>query len=172
MDELRRAVPNVKWVATESLHVTLKFVGEFPEPDLGEIKHVLSHVSGPPFQLSFRQAGFFTPRSPRVFWVGIEAGPELKALALAVDQALEPLGIAREERAFTPHLTLAREGSGRPQGARSDRNKPKMYELKAKVETMPVPDFGTMLARQYFLYQSKLSPKGAQYTKLERFALE
>jgi 2'-5' RNA ligase len=172
MDDLRRAVPNVKWVAVESLHVTLKFIGEFPDTEVGEIKHVLSHVSGPSFELSFRQAGFFTPRSPRVFWVGIEAGPELKGLALAVDQALEPLGIAREERAFTPHLTLAREGSGRPQGARSDRNKPKMYELRAKVEAMPAPDFGTMLARECFLYQSKLSPKGAQYTKLHRFALE
>ena len=171
MDDLRRAVPSVKWVAVESLHVTLKFIGEFPDAEVGEIKHVLSHVSGPSFELSFGQTGFFTPRSPRVFWVGIEAGHEVKALAFAVEQALEPLGVAREERAFTPHLTLAREGSGRPQGSRQDRNKPKMYELKARVETVPPPEFGTMLAREYFLYQSKLSPRGAQYTKLERFAL-
>jgi 2'-5' RNA ligase len=169
--QLKRAVPNVKWVAPESLHVTLKFIGEFPEAELGEVKHVLAHVGGESFEVSFRGAGFFEPRSPRVFWVGIEAGYELKALAMAVDGALTPLGIAREARAFTPHLTLARTGSGRPQGAASDRNKPKMLELRARVETMPVPEFGTMLAREFFLYQSKLSPKGAQYTKLERFAL-
>ncbi|HTK96283.1 MAG TPA: RNA 2',3'-cyclic phosphodiesterase [Terriglobales bacterium] len=168
---LKKLFPNVKWVAPESLHLTLKFIGEFPDAELDEVKHVLAHVGGENFEVSFRGAGFFEPRSPRVFWVGIEAGYELKALAMAVDGALAPLGIARETRAFTPHLTLARSGSGRPQGSPADRNKPKMHELRAKVETMPPPDFGTMTAREYFLYQSKTSPKGAQYTKLERFAL-
>ena len=172
VDALRRLVPNVKWVAAESLHVTLKFIGEFPEPRLEELKHALSAVGGNSFELSFRGAGFFTPRSPRVFWAGIEAGHELKALAAAVDAAVVPLGIPKEERDFTPHLTLARTGSGRPQGAAADRNKPVMYDLKARVEAMAPPEFGTMTAREFFLYQSKTSPQGAEYRKLQRFALE
>ena len=172
MARLKRVVPDVKWVPAESLHVTLKFIGEFPEERLAELKQQLAMVGGQSFNLSFRSAGFFTPRSPRVFWVGIEAGHELAALAHAVDQATAKLGIPKEERAFTPHLTLARTGSGRPQGAREDRYKPKMYELKARVETMPAPEFGTMLAREFFLYQSRTLSGGAQYTKLERFALE
>jgi 2'-5' RNA ligase len=171
VDGLRRLVPDVKWVAPESLHVTLKFIDEQPEPKLDEIKQALASVSGQTFDLSFRNAGFFTPRSPRVFWAGIEAGHELKALASAVDSVLAPLGIPQEARDFSPHLTLARTGSGRPQGAPADRNKPKMIELKARVEITPPPDFGTMTAREFFLYQSKLSPKGAQYTKLQRFGL-
>jgi RNA 2',3'-cyclic 3'-phosphodiesterase len=168
---VKRLVPDVKWVPAESLHVTLKFIGEFPEQKLNELKQQLVMIGGHPFNLSFRSAGFFQPRSPRVFWVGIEAGHELAALAHAVDQATAKLGVPKEERAFTPHLTLARTGSGRPQGAREDRNKPKMYELKARVEAMPAPEFGTMTAREFFLYQSKTLPQGAQYTKLERFAL-
>ena len=171
MASLRRLVPNVKWVAPESLHVTLKFIGEFPEPRLDELKRALATVGGQSFELTFRNAGFFTPRSPRVFWAGIEAGYELKALAMAVDVALVPLRIAREERDFTPHLTLARSGSGRPQGSPEDRNKPKMYELKARVQGMPPPEFGTMTAREFFVYQSKTAPQGAVYTKLQRFAL-
>lgn len=169
---LRTLVPNVKWVAPESLHVTLKFIGEFPEARIGELNRAFSTISGQHFNLSFRNAGFFTPRSPRIFWAGIEAGYELKALAAAVDQAVIPLGVAKEDRDFTPHLTLARTGSGRPQGAASDRNKPRMVELKAHVEAMPPPDFGTMTAREFFLYQSKTAPEGAVYTKLERFPLE
>src|SRR6266700_1590824 len=79
--KLKKLVPTVKWVRPESLHVTLKFIGEFPEARLDELKRALGTVGGNPFQLSFRNAGFFTPRSPRVFWAGIEAGHELKALA-------------------------------------------------------------------------------------------
>jgi 2'-5' RNA ligase len=168
---LKKLVPSVKWVRPESLHVTLKFIGEFPESRLDELKRALGTVGGSPFQLTFRGAGFFTPPSPRVFWAGIEAGYEFKALAAAVDSAVVPLGIAKEARDFTPHLTLARTGSGRPHGARSDRNKPVMLELKARVDAMPPPDFGTMTAREFFLYQSKTSPQGAEYTKLQRFAL-
>ena len=171
MAGLKKLVPNVKWVAPESLHVTLKFIGEFPETRLDELKRALTTVGGHPFDLTFRNAGFFTPRSPRVFWIGIEAGYQLKALAAAVDAAAASLGIRKEARDFTPHLTLARTGSGRPQGAASDRNKPVMYELKARVEAVPPPDFGTMTAQEFFLYQSKTSPQGAVYTKLERFLL-
>lgn len=168
---LQRLVPDVKWVAAQSLHVTLKFIGELPEDRLSALKRELATVGGRSFNLSFRSAGFFTPRSPRVFWVGIEAGPELPALAHAVDQATARQGIPNEEREYTPHLTLARTGSGRPQGAREDRHKPKMYELKARVEAMPAPEFGTMTAREFFLYQSKTLSTGAQYTKVERFPL-
>src|SRR3954466_1123269 len=170
--QLEKLVPNVKWVHPESLHVTLKFIGEFPEPRLDELKRALATVGGHPFQLTFRNAGFFTPRSPRIFWAGIEAGYELKALAAAADSALTPLGILKEERDYTPHLTLARTGSGRPTGPASDRNKPVMLELKARVEAMPPPEFGTMTAREFFLYQSKTAPTGAIYSKLQRFALE
>src|SRR4051812_44732402 len=120
---LKKLVPSVKWVPPESLHVTLKFIGEFPEPRLDEVKRALATVGGQPFQLTFGNVGFFAPRSPRIFWAGIEAGYELKALAAAIDSALTPLGIPKEERDYTPHLTLARSGSGRPQGSRDDRNK-------------------------------------------------
>ncbi|MDP9267637.1 MAG: RNA 2',3'-cyclic phosphodiesterase [Acidobacteriota bacterium] len=172
---LKQLAPNARWVPPESLHVTLKFIGEFPEPRLDELKRALTNVGGHPFELTLPHVGFFTPRSPRVFWAGIEAGIEagyeLKALATSIDSATSQLGVPQEDRDFTPHLTLARTGSGRPQGARSDRHKPEMFELKVRVEAMSPPDFGTMTAREFFLYHSKTSPQGAVYTKLQRFPL-
>lgn len=172
MKRLEAAAPGTKWIRPESLHVTLKFIGNSDK--LEEIKHALEQVSGARFEIGFRGTGFFTPRSPRVFWVGVEAGPELRALAALIETALLPLGIAKEARAYSPHLTLAREGSGRPAGARADRTKPKMYELKAQVdadEALREADFGTMQATEFFLYRSETLPEGAKYTKLARFPL-
>lgn len=172
MKLLESAAPGTKWVKPESLHVTLKFIGNSDKLD--EIKRALAAVTGPRFEIRFRGTGFFTPRSPRVFWAGIEAGPELRGLAHAVESSLLPLGIAREPREYSPHLTLAREGSGRPSGAREDRTKPKMYALKAKIDgdaALRDSDFGTMQATEFILYQSETRPEGAQYTKLARFPL-
>lgn len=177
MRNLEQAAPGTKWVRAESLHLTLKFIGESAQVE--EIQQALTGVGGTGFSLGFRGTGFFTPRSPRVFWVGVEAGAELGALAKAVEEALVPLGMEKESREYSPHLTLAREGSGRPSGAREDRtkpdsNEPRMYALKQAVEADPKlrdVDFGTMQATEFFLYQSETRPEGAKYTKLARFPL-
>jgi RNA 2',3'-cyclic 3'-phosphodiesterase len=172
MQKLEKSVPGTKWVRPESLHVTLKFIGNSDKVE--EITRALTTVSGSRFEIAFRGAGFFTPRSPRVFWIGVDGGSELTALANAAEQALVPLGIEKEAREYSPHLTLAREGSGRPSGARDDRSKPKMYDLKSMVEAeaaLREVDFGTMLATEFVLYKSETLPEGAKYTSLARFPL-
>ena len=173
MDGLRGFAPDARWVSAESLHLTLKFIGEWPAERLDELKAALVAVRGQPAEVTFSATGFFpAPRSARVFWIGITAGPELAALAASVDIATSSLGIKKEQRAFTPHLTLARTGSGRPQRVSSDRANSSFRRLQEKLEAMPAPAFGRMSAREFFLYESKLSPKGAVYTKLESFSLE
>jgi RNA 2',3'-cyclic 3'-phosphodiesterase len=172
MDDLRGFAPEARWVSPESMHLTLKFIGEWPEERLEELKRALSAVRGQPPEITFSATGFFPAvKSARVFWVGIQAGTELAALANAIDAATSALGIASEQRAYTPHLTLARTGSGRPQRQRSDRANPSFRRLQEKLSAMPAPSFGTMSVREFFLYQSKLSPKGAVYTKLQSFSL-
>jgi 2'-5' RNA ligase len=171
IDLQRHYAPRARWVSQESLHVTLKFIGQFPEQRLEQLKQALSSLSGQAFEVTFEDVGFFTPRSPRVFWIGVHGGHELAALAKAVDEETTALGVAREERNYSPHLTLARVGSGRPAGSRADRNKPTMHELKAQVEGRRAPVFGTMRATEFILYQSKTLPQGAQYTKLAYFPL-
>jgi 2'-5' RNA ligase len=166
--------PEARWVKPESLHVTLKFIGEQPDAALASIKSALATVKGGAVEIQFRDYGFFpTATSARVFWVGMQAGPELAALAGEVDRATSALGIPKEDRAFSPHLTLARGGggSGSPRRMAQDHPNRAFQRLQEKLSVLPAPEFGAMTAREFFLYQSQLSPKGSKYTKLERFAL-
>jgi 2'-5' RNA ligase len=173
VDGVRSLAPDARWVRAESLHVTLKFVGEKPASAVEEIRKVLASVKSPPITLNFRGTGFFPmAKSARVFWVGVESGPELGQMAEKVDEATAQLGISREEHAFSPHLTLARGGkSGAPRRQKDDRPSRAFARLQEKLAEMPTPDFGSMTSREYYLYESKLSPGGAQYTRIERYAL-
>jgi 2'-5' RNA ligase len=126
-------------------------------------------------EIRFSGSGFFpTAKAPRVFWIGIQAGPELVKLATSIDSALAELQIPPEDRAFSPHLTLARGGggSGSPKWRKGDSPNSTFAALQKRLAAMSDLDFGTMTAREFFLYQSQLSPKGSKYTKLQRFPLQ
>ncbi|MGA9040306.1 MAG: RNA 2',3'-cyclic phosphodiesterase [Terriglobales bacterium] len=166
--------PEARWVRPESLHVTLKFIGEKPEEAVEEIQHALSEVKAGGLPMTFRGYGFFPgAKAARVFWVGIEAGPQLASLASLVDGAMAGLGIPKEDHAFSAHLTLARGGggSGAPKREKSDRSDQRFARLQEKLAAMSTPEFGTMTAREFCLYKSHPSPGGSRYTKIARFAL-
>ena len=172
MQKLLPLAPDVRSVRPESLHVTLKFIGEQPEARIEPIKSGLASISAPPCHIVFRGCGFFpTPESARVFWIGIDGGPELRQLVAAIDVALSQLGIEKEKRAFSPHLTLARAkgGSGSPAKQKSDARNRDFTTLQKNLATMPVPEFGTMTARDFFLYRSQLSSQGSRYSKIAQF---
>jgi RNA 2',3'-cyclic 3'-phosphodiesterase len=161
-------LPGVRFVRSHTYHVTLKFLGEVKKAE--EIRERLRQVRSPEVSLSVGRVGFFpNERAPRVFWAGIESDA-LAGLAQAVGEALEPLGIP-PERDFHPHLTLARNGSGRRRPVRGERSPQGFRQLAQIVASAPAPEFGTMTAREFFLYESKLSSSGPSYTKLESFAL-
>ena len=166
--------PDARWVRPESLHVTLKFIGEKPAETVEEIKRALSSIRAESFEITFRGYGFFpTAKAARVFWVGIESGPQLPSLAKAVDEATSALGIPKEDHPFAPHLTLARGGgrSGAPRWRKGDTPNKNFQLLQEKLAALPTPEFGTMAAHEFFLYQSQLSRGGSRYTKIARFAL-
>jgi 2'-5' RNA ligase len=174
IEGVQEFAPNARWLRPESLHVTLKFIGEKPSPLLEGIKQALFQVHTNPLDVAFRGYGFFpSPKAARVFWIGIESGPQLASLAEAVHQAMFALGIEKENHPFSPHLTLARAAgaSGAPRRQAADRHNRGFEKLQEKLARVPSPEFGTMTVREFFLYQSQLSPDGSVYTKLERFAL-
>jgi 2'-5' RNA ligase len=145
--------PEARWVRPESLHVTLKFIGEKPIETVEEVKRVLSGVHAAPLGIAFRGYGFFpTARSARVFWVGIESEPQLSALAKAVDQAAGTLRIPVEDHPYSPHLTLARGGgrSGAPRRIKGDAPNEHFERLQEKLGALPMPEFGTRAAREFF----------------------
>jgi 2'-5' RNA ligase len=166
--------PEAHWAKPESLHLTLKFIGEQPEAAVEKIKQALPAIRAGTAEIQFRGYGFFpTAKSARVFWVGIEASPQLPALAAAIDDKLAGLGIPKPDRPFSPHLTLAR-GRGRsasPRRSQADAPNRTFEPLERKLAALPTPEFGSMTARTFFLYQSHLSPKGSSYTKLAGFDL-
>lgn len=157
---LQQREPRARWLRAVSIHVTLKFIGEASPPQVEKIRRALGSVrAAAPAELRLRGAGFFPDeRRPRVFWVGIEANPVLADLADQIERALEPLGIARESRAFRPHLTLARLEGLRGAG-----------HLRQALAEADTPEFGGSIERAFHLYESRLGPGGARYTKLETY---
>ena len=78
LEGVRGFAEEARWVRPESLHVTLKFIGEKSEEEVEKIKCVLGTIEAGTFEMSIRGYGFFpSARAPRVFWVGIEGGPEI-----------------------------------------------------------------------------------------------
>jgi 2'-5' RNA ligase len=175
MEGVSGFAPEARWVRPESLHVTLKFIGEKPNPAVEEIRRALSGVRSESIELSFRGYGFFpTAKAARVFWVGIESGPQLVSLAKAIDETTFALGIPKEGHPFAAHLTLARGGgrAGAPRGEKGDTENKNFQRLQEKLAALPGPVFGTMATREFFLYQSQVAPGGSRYTKIARFAPE
>jgi RNA 2',3'-cyclic 3'-phosphodiesterase len=166
--------PEARWVHPESLHVTLKFVGEQTPEQVAGITEKLRRVECRPINIQVAGFGFFpTAKAPRVFWLGIQAEPQLAELAATVDAETGQLGIPREGRAFSPHLTLARAGgrSGDPKWRKADGPNSVFGVLQKRLATLGKLDFGTMTADEFILYQSQLSPAGSKYTKLARFPM-
>jgi 2'-5' RNA ligase len=160
---IRRLKPaaRIHWSPPENLHVTTKFIGEWPEARLGELKAALGGLPGrAAIAVRIRRVGFFpNAHSPRNFWCGIEA-PGLAELAADTDLATATLGVAREKRGFSPHLTLA-------------RIKPpvQLGSLHGAISRLATLEFGGFAAGSFFLYQSTLRPPGSVYTKFAEFPL-
>ncbi|MBI3668113.1 MAG: RNA 2',3'-cyclic phosphodiesterase [Acidobacteria bacterium] len=159
LNKLRPAA-RLRWSRPESLHLTLKFIGEWPEEKLEALCEMLQGVPAPaPFEVQVSGVGFFpNAKAPRVFWAGIAACPELSQLAGEVDRALEPLGVAREARPYSPHLTLARIQERAP-----------LDGLHRAIQAIPSLDFGRFTPDRFYLYQSRLVSGGSVYTRIREF---
>lgn len=163
VDDLRQQSRAVRWVPAENLHLTLKFLGEVEEGKVDEIRHLLPAVCRkyPSFGIALRGAGVFPNlHRPRVVWIGIDAPGALADLAGEIDETLAGLGFEREQRAFTPHLTIGRvrDGSG---------VQPAMKALHTFRETL----FGSIMVKEIHFMRSTLKPSGAVYTELAGFPL-
>jgi 2'-5' RNA ligase len=158
-----RPTAHLKWVTVYNLHLTLKFIGEWPEEKLAQLETALSSVAKrPPVALDVRGLGWYpNPRNPRVFWAAVEGGDALPALAHDMEAALRPLGIAKETRAFTAHLTLARIKEPVP-----------LEVLRSAVAQMGPAEIGSFTADRFYLFRSQPGSAGSIYTKLSEFPLQ
>jgi 2'-5' RNA ligase len=167
--ELERAEHSfVKWVEPGGIHLTLKFLGNIPFKRVAEVTEAMKEASQgiSPFKLEISGLGAFPNlKQPRVLWVGIGGEIDrLSRLQRNIDSMLVPLGFAREERPFTPHLTLARIRQGASPGERKNFGElvaSTSFESKYHIAVDAIS-----------LMRSQLTPAGAIYTCLAMVELE
>jgi 2'-5' RNA ligase len=160
-----KPLAHIRWSPASNFHITTKFIGAWPKDRLSEVKVALAtlQASGA-FKLAVRGLGFLpNAKRPRIFRVGIESddgGSQLASLASRTDDACAKLGVEREKKPYSPHLTLAR--------INSPSNLAALHEGLAK---LPAADFGEFEATVFHLYQSQPGRDGSIYTSLAEFPL-
>ena len=163
-DELKASTADVRWVRTEGMHLTLKFLGEIQEEKIPEIADVLKQCSGETgrFNLTIHSLGAFpNETNPKVIWIGVEDDSgRLRTAQQSIEKGLAAMGFKEEKRSFTPHLTLGRLKS--PKGRRA---------VGQRLEASRDCDCGISVVKEICLFKSDLKPSGAVYTKLKTFAL-
>lgn len=153
----------IKWSPLDNLHITMKFIGEWPQDRLHQLETALAELlPRDPFEVELRDLGWFpNERSPRVLWAGVHAGPALERLARNIEDRLMPLGIPKEDRAFSPHLTLARIKSPVP-----------LNRLRQKVEEIQPAAIGSFQVNQFCLFRSDPGSHSSIYRKLQVFRFQ
>ena len=166
---LQGKVPHrsIRWVRSNGVHLTLKFLGDTPRDEIATIREALTVVAryAPRCTLTAEGLGCFpSPGRPRVVWVGVsDATGCLKGLFKAVEEAMTSLGYPPERHGFTPHLTLARVRRG---ASRSDQS-----QISEAITGTRVGELTTFTAERFELIQSELKPSGAEYMTLHAFEL-
>jgi len=154
-------IPGARGVPSEQLHLTLKFLGDTDGGLVPDIREALADIEATPFAIRLKGVGHFPPRgTPRVLWAGIEPVMEVVALRNRVEKALAEIGIERDHRKFSAHVTLARL-----------KNSPlnRVSQFLAGNSLFETPPF---TVREFLLYSSSLSAKGAVHTVLASYPLE
>jgi 2'-5' RNA ligase len=153
----------IKWSPLDNLHITTKFIGEWPAERLPELEHALEGLlPRQPFSVELRDLGWFpNERSPRVLWAGIHAPPDLAQLAHDTEQCLARVGVPVEDRPFTPHLTLARV-----------KNPVPLNQLRAKVQELQPAAMGSFQVKEFHLFRSDPGSHASIYRKLRGFQFE
>ena len=158
--DLRRVLGDrVRWTATETLHVTVRFLGELAEPTLAALRAELhARASGcAAVELRLTGAGAFPPRGrPHVLWVGIDPTAALTALHAAVEDAVAAVGLPSEARRFRPDLTI-----GRPRAGAGIAD-PELRDALSRVGFV-----ATERVASLHLMRSELTPGGARHSVLD-----
>ncbi len=161
---LRTDIPGATWVRPSAMHLTLRFLGDQIDPiRLLPIQRALASIKAAPFTLILRDAGRVpesTKKPARVLWIGLAGQPALTTLQTAVEQTVISLGFPAEERAFSPHITLARL---KQEGRSAELDQFLEQQRGFRAEPFTVSEF--------FLVSSLLTPQVPIYHHEASFAL-
>ncbi|MBF0520153.1 MAG: RNA 2',3'-cyclic phosphodiesterase [Nitrospirae bacterium] len=153
----------VKWVRAENLHLTLKFLADISESEAAKVVDTLNNAlyEIKSFDITLKGIGAFpNERRPKVIWVGITNAENLSKLQGRIDDCLSEVGFKREERDFSPHLTIGRVKT--PDGS---------SDFSLKTQKIKDAVFGDMKVDTVYLMKSDLFPAGPTYSELKSFKL-
>lgn len=167
-EQLKKSGADVKWVEPENIHLTLKFLGEIDEKKIEKIIQILEDIARnkDSFFIRLSTLGAFPKVNfPRIIWAGIDKGEqETKQIAKILEEKIEKIGIPKENRAFSSHITLGR--------TRSTLNRQNLVESLNNL----VHNFGgenlEFLVTKITLFKSTLIPKGPIYEALKEVSLK
>lgn len=151
----------IRWVPATNIHLTLKFLGDVSLSNLNILTDMIqTEISNHhQFDISVGGSGAFPNiRQPRVVWVGVEAPPELTVIQNGIETTTARLGYTREERAFSPHLTLGRVSR--------NATSQDMKAISKTLDMTRVGFLGATCVEKVHLYRSDLKPTGAVYTQI------
>jgi 2'-5' RNA ligase len=163
--KLKQTAPDIRWVKSNALHITMKFLGEQPALRIDAAAATLLAESrqDDPFRLTVSEFGAFpNTKRPRVFWLGVQSEPvdPLYKLQNRIEEVLQPLGFEKEERRFSPHLTLAR--------VKFPGDFTRLWDY---VRENPFPVFAFSV-HEMVLMRSILKPSGAEYHVIQKYPLQ
>ncbi len=161
LDHLRPTA-HLKWSPVYNLHITTKFIGEWPDDRVQElIDGLRSMPPQRPIELAVNGLGWLpNPHHPTLLFAAVHATETLAALAGSIGAELQRLGVPPDARPFFPHITLARIKEQHP-----------MVELKHAIATLPSVDFGSFTASKFHLFHSCRGPARSVYTHLADYPL-
>ena len=157
---LRKEVPEAlaSWSRVENIHLTLKFFGNVEVKRIEKISAAADRVvkQFSTFQIGVGGTGVFPrPSRPQVLWIGVsDPSGQLSALQEKFEDECAARGFEKENRAYHPHLTIAR--LRKPEGARHLAE----AHLAMQFETIDVE------LKELVVFRSELSPKGSKYTTI------
>lgn len=156
---LMGGVASARWQDDDQLHLTLRYIGEVDRHAALDVHAALGAIRHPPFQIAVNGLGMFDKRGvPHTLWAGVAPHEPAKALHKKVDQAVARVGIPPDQRAFHPHITVAR----------LNRSAGPVHDFLARSGGIASPPFAV---DAFGLFESALTPEGAVYTQIERYRL-
>ncbi len=160
---LREALGNdfVRWVPTQNMHLTLKFLGDTSSSYLDFLKQMLIREADSCLQFDLQLGGlgaFPNSRKPRLIWIGIHAPSNLASLQKNIEAGTTRLGYEQEERVFSPHLTIGR--------ARQNVSPTDLQKIRVALDAIQLGNIGIARVDSIHLFKSDLQPGGSIYTKL------
>ena len=157
----------IRWVRPEGIHLTLKFMGDIDVTVINKLLSLLPEVANgfTPFELTMAQLGCFpNNRRPRVLWAGVKGNlSALRDLHIAIDSLAGNIGLPREDREFSPHLTLGR--------VNRNLSESHIHHIGNLIKTTNLPDSPSWINQTIDLMRTELDPAGSRHYLVESFPL-